>query len=228
MLDFLEGKASPGKLRLFAAACCRRIWHLLRDDRSCAAVEMAERFVDGSASWDELKAVAGAAQEAIRPWGEKAAAGLIRPSLKLTEEGRDAARHLAASTAAWYTAYYSRKASWQAAADVSDNARGAAETSDRQRWDDPSSEDIPQAHLLRDLFGFLPFRKLKLDRDWLTANLVALAQTIYDDRAFDRMPILADALEDAGCTNAYILNHCRQPGDHVRGCWVVDLVLGKK
>ncbi len=47
------------------------------------------------------------------------------------------------------------------------------------------------------------------------------------DRAFDRMPILADALQDAGCDNLNILNHCRQPGEHVRGCWVVDLLTGR-
>jgi hypothetical protein len=67
----------------------------------------------------------------------------------------------------------------------------------------------------------------KVDPAWLTAKVVALAQAIYDDRAFDRLPILADALEDAGCTNQDILAHCRQPGEHVRGCWVVDLLLGK-
>jgi hypothetical protein len=55
-----------------------------------------------------------------------------------------------------------------------------------------------------------------------------LAQAIYDDRAFDRLPILADALEEAGCTDADILNHCRRPGEHVRGCWAIDLVLGKR
>ena len=66
------------------------------------------------------------------------------------------------------------------------------------------------------------------DPRWRTSNVTALAQAIYDDRAFDRLPILADALEDAGCTDADILNHCRQPGEHVRGCWVVDLVLGKE
>jgi hypothetical protein len=59
-------------------------------------------------------------------------------------------------------------------------------------------------------------------------TMVALAQTIYTDRAFDRLPILADALEDAGCTDAEILAHCRGPGPHVRGCWVVDLILGKE
>jgi hypothetical protein len=83
-----------------------------------------------------------------------------------------------------------------------------------------------QAALLREIFGN-PFHPVTIDRAWLTANVAGLAQSIYDDRAFDRLPILADALEDAGCDNADILNHCRQPGEHVRGCWVVDLVLGK-
>ena len=58
--------------------------------------------------------------------------------------------------------------------------------------------------------------------------MVQIAQAIYDDRAFDRMPILADALEDAGCTDRAILDHCRSEGPHVRGCWVVDLLLGKE
>ena len=81
--------------------------------------------------------------------------------------------------------------------------------------------------LLRDIFGN-PFRPVALDQSWLTSDVLALARGIYDERAFDRMPILADALQDAGCTNEDALNHCRdttQP--HVRGCWVVDLVLGK-
>jgi len=63
---------------------------------------------------------------------------------------------------------------------------------------------------------------------WLTSTVTSLAQSIYQERAFDRLPILADALEDSGCTNPDILNHCRQPGEHVRGCWVVDLLLGKE
>jgi hypothetical protein len=80
---------------------------------------------------------------------------------------------------------------------------------------------------LRDIFGN-PFRPIALDSAWLTPKVVALAQAIYDDRAFDRMPELAAALEEAGCTNADILDHCRQPGEHVRGCWVVDLLLAKE
>ena len=84
--------------------------------------------------------------------------------------------------------------------------------------------------LLRDIFGN-PFRLSTIEPDWLTWNdrtVPKLAQAIYDDRRYDIMPILADALEEAGCTDAAILDHCRGPGPHVRGCWVVDLILGKE
>jgi len=79
---------------------------------------------------------------------------------------------------------------------------------------------------MREIFGN-PFHPVTADPAWRTATVVSLATAIYDDRAFDRLPILADALEDAGCTNADILNHCRQPGEHVRGCWALDLLLEK-
>ena len=74
-------------------------------------------------------------------------------------------------------------------------------------------------------------RPIALDPDWLawdSGMVVKVAQAIYDERAFDRLPILADALEEAGCHDADILQHCRQPGEHVRGCWVVDLLLSKE
>ena len=63
---------------------------------------------------------------------------------------------------------------------------------------------------------------------WRTSTVVALARGIYEERAFDRLPMLADALEEAGCEDADMLAHCRRSGPHVLGCWVVDLVLGKK
>ncbi len=72
-----------------------------------------------------------------------------------------------------------------------------------------------------------PFRPVTLEPAWLTSTVRSLAEGIYAERAFDRMPILADALEEAGCDNADLLAHCRGDGPHVRGCWVVDLVLGK-
>ena len=82
------------------------------------------------------------------------------------------------------------------------------------------------AALLRDVVGN-PFRPVSVDTSWLTSAVVSLAQSIYDDRAFERLPMLADALEEAGCTNAEVLGHCRQPGTHARGCWVVDGVLDR-
>ncbi len=82
------------------------------------------------------------------------------------------------------------------------------------------------AHDIRDLFGY-PFRPIAFDPRWLSETAVALATSIYEQRAFDRMPILADALEDAGCEDHDILTLCRSSGPHARGCWVVDLLLGK-
>lgn len=82
------------------------------------------------------------------------------------------------------------------------------------------------SYLLRCVFN--PFRPITFLPKWRTPTVHSLAQGIYGERAFDRMPILAGALQDAGCENEDILNHCRQPGEHVRGCWVVDLLLAKQ
>ncbi|MCE9560806.1 MAG: hypothetical protein K8U57_02000 [Planctomycetes bacterium] len=82
-----------------------------------------------------------------------------------------------------------------------------------------------QSNLLRCVIGN-PFRPILVNPSWLTSTVVSLARGIYDEKAFDRMPILADALQDAGCDNTAILDHCRAPGPHVRGCCVLDLILG--
>jgi hypothetical protein len=87
-----------------------------------------------------------------------------------------------------------------------------------------------QCDLLREIVGN-PWRPVAVEPVWLSWNggaVPMLAQGIYDERAFDRLPILADALEDAGCSDRDILDHCRGPGPHVRGCWAVDLLLGKE
>ena len=86
------------------------------------------------------------------------------------------------------------------------------------------------SQLLRDIFSNRPIRSVPLAPSWLHWNggtVAKLARTIYDDCCFDDLPILADALEEAGCTETAILEHCLGPGPHVRGCWVVDLLLGK-
>jgi hypothetical protein len=89
------------------------------------------------------------------------------------------------------------------------------------------SEGRRQRNLVRCIFGN-PFRPVTLNSKWLTPTVKQLAEQIYNERAFDRMPILADALEEAGCTVKEVLEHCRNSGEHVRGCWVVDKVLGRE
>jgi hypothetical protein len=91
----------------------------------------------------------------------------------------------------------------------------------------PEASPVPA--LFREIFGN-PFRPVSLPPSWLAWNdgtIPKLARALYDERAFDRLPILADALEETGCTDAAILGHCRGPGPHVRGCWALDLLLGK-
>ena len=88
------------------------------------------------------------------------------------------------------------------------------------------AEAVAQVELVRDIF-FNPFRPIHLDPDWLTSTVVALARGMYDSRDFSAMPILADALQDAGCDSGDVLDHCRAAAPHVRGCWVVDLILGR-
>jgi len=90
-----------------------------------------------------------------------------------------------------------------------------------------TTESAAQATVIRDIIGN-PFRPVTADTSWLTSTTVGLARTIYEERAFDRLPILADALEEADCDEPAILDHCRSDGPHVRGCWAVDLVLGKE
>jgi hypothetical protein len=100
-----------------------------------------------------------------------------------------------------------------------------AEAAERQRFQHVESE------VLRDLIGPLPFRPVSLDParlSWHDGLLVSMSRQMYDSRDFSDMPVLGDALEEAGCTDADILGHCRSAGEHVRGCWIVDLLLGKE
>jgi hypothetical protein len=111
-----------------------------------------------------------------------------------------------------------------------DNARIAASCAAGATEAAGGSADVERKHqcaIIRDILGY-PYRTITIDHSSLSLTVTSLAEAIYTDRAFDRLPILADALEDAGCTNADILEHCRGPGPHVRGCWVVDLLLAKE
>jgi hypothetical protein len=107
------------------------------------------------------------------------------------------------------------------------HGRRSQEKRRREAW---RQEGSTQIALLRDVVGN-PFRPATLAPAWLAWKdgvVLEQAQEIYDHRTFDRLPILADALEQAGCDNAKILAHCRGPQPQVRGCWVVDLILGKE
>jgi hypothetical protein len=96
---------------------------------------------------------------------------------------------------------------------------------DAKELDGVIRERIPP--LIREIFPN-PFHPHIVDPVWSAGVIPGLARSIDDDAGFDRLPILGDALEEAGCTDRAILDHCRGPGPHVRGCWVVDLVLGNE
>ena len=213
LLEHFPERLSERKSRLFACACCRRIWRLLPLGLAQQAVEMAERYADGKATRMRLnKAKTGfatvfeniPANDYVTFWATKAASPTITVGLGTDPDWRYGM--------AW-------EASWCAAA--------AAHADSKQKHRRRANEGPYQVALLHDIFGN-PFRPVIVDPAWLTRQVVALAQEIYDNRSFDRLPNLADALEEAGCDNADILAHCRGPGPHVRGCWVVDLLLGKE
>jgi hypothetical protein len=90
-----------------------------------------------------------------------------------------------------------------------------------------AAERAVQADLLRDIFGN-PFRAISIEPSCLTSTVIALANQMYDSRDFSAMPILADALQDTGWENEDVLNHCRHPSEHVRGCWAVDKLLARE
>jgi hypothetical protein len=209
MLEFLRGKVSERKLRLFALACCRRIEHLFQEKCCRDGLQKAEEYLEEAIGKSDLQSACIMVRDAYR----RAAATAIQVV------ARDDKARLpigAVFCLLMDDAYCS-------ASDASRNAAHAiAEITRTSREKEIKCQD----GFLRDIFSN-PFRPVKLDSAWQTANVVALARGIYEECAFDRMPILADALEDAGCTNPEILNHCREPGVHVRGCWVVDLVLGR-
>lgn len=206
MLEFLRDRASDRRLRLFACAYCRLHWELLADERSRKAVQVAERYVDGVADESERK---NAATEVLSASSQ---AALER---EWTSESSPSALAAYAATAAWYTVFYSARAATITTCDA-----------DATDWYVENGIEMPHPELLREIFGN-PFRLATFDPRWLTPNVAELAQRIYDERAFDQMPILADSLEAAGCDDHEILDHCRGSGSHVRGCWVVDAILGK-
>jgi hypothetical protein len=196
------------KFRLAGAAAARHVAHQLTGPRYRNLIDLVEQVADGLADPEQLHRQHGDAE-----------AELFERSLELQRTGVDllkASKRLAAEYAATRAAMPG--GAWEAACSALADAARAGKRADMWAW---------QAEMLRDIFGN-PFRPVKLEPAWRTVNVIDLARGIYGDRAFERMPILADALEDAGCTNAAILEHCRSGPSHVRGCWAVDLLLEKR
>jgi hypothetical protein len=208
MMEYLGDRLTDRKLRLFACAWARRAWRLLGDERSRLAVEVAERFADGLASPSELLLARNAAEQAWVAIPEHTGS---RRAMRRSSKGRDSEK-------------YAAKVAQNAADSVLSQARMRHAVTAR-----PKTMSY-LANALRDLSGPSPLRPVSLEPAWLAWNggaVIGLATSIYEDWCIDQLPVLADALEDAGCTDAKILSHLREPGPHFRGCWCVDLCLGR-
>jgi hypothetical protein len=229
MLDWLCGRTSERKLRLLAVACCRRVGHLFTDDRSRAIVDLIERYADGRTNEWELaargEARAGLEDAVGKVWGgqpiQSEAASLVRQAA--SRDPVRAARETVLRAAAVVTA----AATGPCPFDTPDLVHHVAwRAAYRVAWEKASGEFC---RLVREVFGnpFRPARVMPCSLAWDDGIVPAIALAIYAEGAFERLPILADALEDAGCDDAVLLDHCRAGGAHVRGCWVVDLLLGR-
>jgi hypothetical protein len=229
MLEFLWGKVPERKATLFAAACCRHIWHLLTDERLRRLVEVSEQVADDLAPWEDLYYSGEWAydliQQAIttRPrafWSGDQFAH-IKAASNLTD-----CHQRGEEPDCWGPAFVSQ-AAVLAVAYATDNPATPWLQREEDYYAHMAAESQAQALLLRDIFGN-PFRPVRFDPAWATPAVLSVARAIYEERRFVDLPVLADALEEAGCTNADILDHCRSGGEHVLGCWAVDLVLARQ
>jgi hypothetical protein len=238
MLVFLSGRLSDRKAKLYVCAGLRSLWELLFDEGSRMAVEVAEKDADGNASAGEISTARWCAEcptfgnnfepafirESIREYGlSESEKRLLEMSVYTLDDlhqdkppGDERTRFRLRNLA--YVAY--------------ENLDGIREGQfDPYLIEHISRVDVwPKGALVREIFGN-PFRPLPAlppsVPSWNDATVPKIAAVIYDERAFDRLPVLADALEDAGCVDDAILTHCRSGEEHFRGCWVVDLLTGR-
>lgn len=213
LLRHITALATPRQLRLFAVACCRLVWDRLSDPASRAAVEVAEQFADGLASEADLDAVR-------RP------AYLVRDETGLAKLAADVAKRHARDAALMVSSLIASAAPDIALADgllpvlldVFENTpcQGMQRPGQYFTVTDRQSD-----------FAGQDFRGTTFADHWRTGTVRAIAEAMYASRDFTGMPILADALEESGCADADILEHCRSSRPHFRGCWVVDGLRGE-
>lgn len=222
----LQSRGTDRKFRLFSTACCRMIWPLLPDPLR-RAVEIAEQFADDLVGSEKLAAAYRAVeqisdsiptthsfQETIEWYATAAVGSATSSALAFDVDG-------SGTFSAWYAA--SAAASYAANASAWARSPGGG-----GRWSETlDAMKATQSHLLRCIF-MCPYHRIVPDPSWGSSSAKALAGGIYAERRFADLPILADALEEAGCANQDVLVHCRHPGEHVRGCWVIDLLLVKE
>jgi hypothetical protein len=212
LLLLADSGASPRKARLFGCACVRRVWAELHDDRLRQALEVAERFADRLASAEQVEAARREADQVCQGVGDI-----------VEDHGPMAVSAVCECDVRGF------RVSESTLAIVAEARFGEGTT-----WDDVYKQEAGfQARILRDIFGN-PFRLIRFNPALRTPDVVALARSAYDERALpsgeldpQRLAVLADALEEAGASED-VFNHLREAGPHVRGCWVVDLCLGKQ
>ncbi|HWG41421.1 MAG TPA: hypothetical protein VN688_01450 [Gemmataceae bacterium] len=239
MLDHLGTQASTRKTRLFACACVRRVWPLLTDPRLREVVALAERSADERVPAKQMQQ----ARLLVSLLREELEEAETRQPNWMTRAARAAAQAvealLPANGAILQTPRDIREPpDVISATRIARTAGRAIEAQREQRLGlSPVPADSPRplemldaVELLREIFGN-PFRSTTIKPAWLAWNersIAKMARAIYTECRFDDLPILADALEEAGCMDGVMLAHCRASMAHVRGCWVVDALLGMK
>lgn len=219
MLHFLRAsnvnrtRAGRRKLRLFGCSCGYRVTKLM-SERGRLWIDLGGKIADRSLTSEEQRQVGLPFIAPLNP--------------QIDEEAENWRMVRSADQSAWCTILPNIMEAASGAAHHAAMAIGIKEVPTGRSGVEFNAEQREQVVLLSDVFGPFPFRSIITHASWLTADVHILATSIYEERAFDRLPILADALMDAGCDNEDILNHCRQPGEHVRGCWVIDLLTGRK
>jgi hypothetical protein len=199
---------SDRKRRLLACACSRRALTFLSEPLFAEVVTECERFADDEITWKAMLAV----RKRFRKRHDE---------LLLTKLNESQRWALASVQSVLEKEFMSYKMA------IEDSSAAFAAVA-RPNWESArKAEEREQLRLARDVF-LNPFRPVECDPSWRTSTVLALAETMYTTREFAGMPILADALEEAGCTLDAVLTHCRDAdGLHTRACWVVDLVLDK-
>lgn len=231
MLGFLRGRVDDRKLRLFGCACCRRLWPLL-GDRSRMGVQLSEQYADG---WIGQGILSRASEAARAAWNEatysgQAALCAADAAYRVMWDGFDDRVFADEVEAMQYVV-----ARMIDATDQSKPQAGGELSDVLSLWRRHAAwEGGVASRLIAEIFGN-PFRPAPLAAAYRTPVTISLGVSAYAEWATPtghldpaRLSVLSDALEEAGCTDDAILTHLRSPGPHVRGCWALDLILGKQ